>query len=77
MLQSTTISQRLLNHFASWTGDPIRGRKGYKAIDLARGHVKFMASMSSDERDFPCKRRDDLGRRMSQCSWRRVGVTVS
>jgi hypothetical protein len=54
MLQSTTISQRLPNHIASWTGNPIRRRKGYKTIDLARCHVKFTVSMSSDERDFPC-----------------------
>jgi len=54
MLHSTTISQRLPNHIAGWTCNPIRGRKGYAVIDLARCHVKFTVSMSSDERDFPC-----------------------
>jgi len=54
MLHSTTISQRLPNHIAGWTGNPIGGRKGYEAINLASGYVKFTASMSSDERDFPC-----------------------
>ena len=54
MLQSTAISQRLPNHIAGWTGNPIRGRKGYEKIDLARCHVQCMASMSSNEREFPC-----------------------
>jgi hypothetical protein len=50
---STAITQRLLNNATGRAGNPIRSRKGDKAIDLARRHTKFSASVSSNERDIP------------------------